>query len=213
MATYETSIKTKEALINAAGELAAEKGFASVSTRAIALRADENVGSIHYHFGSKEKLFEAVVRTVVQVWKANPISAQINRHDTVAPGGQAQAIRAIVHRNITLLFGRESPRWHCRVIFQVMQSKGPLSEIFQTEIIRPSHSAITALLQRIDPAISDREAFLRILIMNTPIFFHADNMGFILDSLHEKRYSADYLQNLEDLIVRQTQLLLGLPPR
>ena len=59
MATYETSIKTKEALINAAGELAAEKGFASVSTRAIALRADENVGSIHYHFGSKEKLFEA----------------------------------------------------------------------------------------------------------------------------------------------------------
>jgi AcrR family transcriptional regulator len=184
-----------------------------VSTRAIALRADENVGSIHYHFGSKEKLFEAVVRTVVQVWKANPISAQINRHDTVAPVGQAQAIRAIVHRNITLLFGRESPRWYCRVIFQVMQSEGPLREIFQREIITPSHAAITALLQRIDPAISDREAFLRILIMNTPIFFHADNMGFILDSLQEKRYSADYLQNLEDLIVRQTQLLLGLPPR
>ncbi len=211
MATYETSVKTKEALINAAGELAAEKGFASVSTRAIALRADENVGSIHYHFGSKEKLFEAVVRTVVQIWKDNPISALISRYDTAAPDGQAGAIRAIVNRNITLLFGRESPRWHCRVIFQVMQNQGPLQEIFQTQIINPSHTAITAVLQRINPAISDREAFLRILIMNTPIFFHADNMDFILGALHEKRYSADYLQNMEDLIVRQTQLLLGLP--
>ncbi|MCJ7600062.1 MAG: TetR/AcrR family transcriptional regulator, partial [Desulfobulbaceae bacterium] len=59
MATYETSLKTREALINAAGELAAEVGFASVSTRAIAVLAKENAGSIHYHFGSKEKLFEA----------------------------------------------------------------------------------------------------------------------------------------------------------
>ena len=212
MATYETSVKTREALIHAAGELAAEKGFASVSTRAIALRADENVGGIHYHFGSKEKLFEAVVRTVVQEWQANPVNELISKHDTSAPEGQARAIRAIAHRNITLLFGRQSPRWHCRVIFQVMQSKGPLREIFQTEIIRPSHSAITALFQRIDPAISDREAFLRILIMNTPIFFHADNMGFILDSLHEQQYSTEYLQHMEDLIVRQTQLLMGLPP-
>jgi AcrR family transcriptional regulator len=211
MATYETSAKTKGALMNAAGELAAEKGFASVSTRAIALRAGENVGSIHYHFGSKDKLFEAVVRKVVQVWQENPVAALISRHDLATPAGQAQAIRAIVHRNISLLFGRKAPRWHCRVIFQVMQSKGPLREIFQTEIITPSHTAITALLQRIDPAISTREAFLRILIMNTPIFFHADNMGFILDTLHEEHYSADYLEMMENLIARQTQLLLGLP--
>lgn len=211
MATYETSVKTKEALINAAGELAAEKGFASVSTRAIALRAGENAGSIHYHFGSKEKLFEAVVRTVVQEWKANPVNELISQHDTTEPEGQARAIRAIVHRSITLLFGRAAPRWHCRVIFQVMQNKSPLQEIFQSEIISPSHAAITALFQRISPAISRQEAFLRILIMHTPIFFHADNMDYVLNSLNEERYSADYLQNMEDLIVRQTQLLMGLP--
>jgi hypothetical protein len=47
--------------------------------------------------------------------------------------------------------------------------------------------------------------------MHTPIFFHADNMDYVLNSLNEERYSADYLQNMEDLIVRQTQLLMGLP--
>ena len=212
MATYETSLKTKEALINAAGELAAEVGFASVSTRAIAVLAKENAGSIHYHFGSKEKLFEAVVQTVVQVWKDNPISELLKQYDSGTPQGQAQAVRAIVHRNIVLLFGRESPGWYCRVIFQVMQNKGPLWEVFKNELITPSHDAIKTLFRRINPAISDKEAFLRILIMNTPVFFHADRIDFILADLGEKRYSTEYLQKMEDIIVLQTQLALGLPP-
>ncbi|MCJ7601344.1 MAG: TetR/AcrR family transcriptional regulator, partial [Desulfobulbaceae bacterium] len=200
------------ALINAAGELAAEVGFASVSTRAIAVLAKENAGSIHYHFGSKEKLFEAMVQTVVQVWKDNPISELLKQYDTGAPQGQAQAVRAIVHRNIVLLFGRALPGWHCRVIFQVMQNKGPLRDIFNNELITPSHAVIKKLLKRINPAIGDKEAFLRILIMNTPVFFHADRMDYILADLGEKRYSAEYLQKMEDIIVLQTQLVLGLPP-
>ena len=212
MATYETSVKTREALINAAGELAAEVGFGSVSTRAIALLANVNVGSIHYHFGGKEKLFEAVVQTVVQVWKDNPVSGLLKQYDTDSLHGQAQVIRAIVHRNIALLFGRKLPAWHCRVIFQVMRNRGPLREIFKNEMINPSHVAITELFRRINPAIDEQEAFLRILIMNTPVFFHADRMDFILADLGEKRYSTGYLQKMEDIIVLQTQLALGLPP-
>ncbi|MBU4264401.1 MAG: TetR/AcrR family transcriptional regulator [Proteobacteria bacterium] len=212
MATYETSLKTREALINATGQLAAEKGFASVSTRAIADLAKENVGSIHYHFGSKDKLFKAVVQTVVQVWKDNPVSELLKKYDTDTPQGQAQAIRAIVHRNIALLFGRELPKWHCRVIFQVVHKEGPLQEIFKNELIKPSHAAVKTLLKRINPAMDDKEAFLRILIINTPVFFHADRMDFIMESLNEKRYTDKYLQKMEDIIVLQTQLVLGLPP-
>lgn len=211
MAIYETSIKTREALLHAAGELAAEKGFHSVSTRAIADRARVNVGSIHYHFGSKEKLFEEVVRTVVKAWQDNPVGELISRQDLESRQGQAMAIRAIVHRNIALLFDREYPGWHCRVIFQVMRKKNSLQQIFKKEVIAPSHNAIIALLQRINPTLDRREAFLRILIMNTPVFFHADRMDFILTDLGEDKYSAAYLRLLEDIIVSQTQLSLGLP--
>ena len=212
MAVYETSLKTREALINAAGELAAEVGFGSVATRAIALAAKVNVGSIHYHFGSKEKLFEAVVQRVLQIWKDNPVSGLLKQYDTGTPQGQAGAIRAIVHRNIALLFDRKLPPWHCRVIFQVMRNKGPLREIFKKEMITPSHVAITELLRRIKPGMDRQETFLRILIMNTPVFFHADRMDFILADLGQKRYSTSYLQKMEDIIVLQTQLLMGLPP-
>ena len=213
MAIYETSLKTREALINGAGELAAKKGFASVSTRAVARFAGVNVGSIHYHFGSKEKLFEAVVQAVLQAWKDNPVSELLEKYETGSPEGQAEALRAIVHRNIVLLFGRDLPDWHCRVLFQVMRNKGPLRERFKREMIAPSHAAISALLRRVNPGIDDKEIFLRILIMNTPVFFHADRMDFLLADLGEKRYSAEYLQKMEDIIVLQTQLAFGLPPR
>jgi len=77
MKKYASSEQTKEALINAAGELAAETGFPNVSTRAIAERANENIGSIHYHFGGKEQLFEAVVQEVVKRCSAYPASRAV----------------------------------------------------------------------------------------------------------------------------------------
>ena len=48
---------TKEQLITSAGELFAEHGFGGVSTRMIADRAGVKLSGIHYHFGSKEKLY------------------------------------------------------------------------------------------------------------------------------------------------------------
>jgi AcrR family transcriptional regulator len=51
----------KEQIINAAIELFAQKGFEGTSIRDLASKADVNVAMINYYFGSKEKLFEALV--------------------------------------------------------------------------------------------------------------------------------------------------------
>ncbi len=51
----------KEQIINAAIELFAEKGFEGTSIRDLASKADVNVAMINYYFGSKDKLFEALV--------------------------------------------------------------------------------------------------------------------------------------------------------
>ncbi|HWB25735.1 MAG TPA: TetR family transcriptional regulator [Chitinophagaceae bacterium] len=51
----------KEQIINAAVELFAQKGFEGTSIRDLASKADVNVAMINYYFGSKEKLFEALV--------------------------------------------------------------------------------------------------------------------------------------------------------
>lgn len=52
----------KEQIIKAAIELFAEKGFEGTSVRDLAAKAEVNVAMVNYYFGSKEKLFEAMVQ-------------------------------------------------------------------------------------------------------------------------------------------------------
>ncbi len=55
----------KDHIIDTAIELFAEKGFEGTSIRDLATRADVNVAMINYYFGSKDKLFEALVERKV----------------------------------------------------------------------------------------------------------------------------------------------------
>lgn len=52
---------TKDRLLRAAHELFAEQGYDRSSVRAITRRAAANLGAITYHFGSKQRLYDAVV--------------------------------------------------------------------------------------------------------------------------------------------------------
>ncbi|MBC5767847.1 TetR/AcrR family transcriptional regulator [Ramlibacter albus] len=68
-ALAEVSVeRKKDHILNAAEALFAEEGFAQVSIRDIADAAQANVAAVNYHFGSKEKLFEALfARRVIPV--------------------------------------------------------------------------------------------------------------------------------------------------
>ena len=50
-----------DAILDAAEWVFAENGFHGATTRAIGERAQANAALIHYYFGSKEALYEAVV--------------------------------------------------------------------------------------------------------------------------------------------------------
>jgi AcrR family transcriptional regulator len=58
----ELQLPTERRLVLAAERLFAERGVDAVSLRAINVAAGTNVASVHYHFGSKEALLEALIR-------------------------------------------------------------------------------------------------------------------------------------------------------
>lgn len=60
--------RKKTLILDAAESLFAEQGFAQVSIREIAVAAKANIAAVNYHFGSKERLFEALfARRVIPV--------------------------------------------------------------------------------------------------------------------------------------------------
>jgi AcrR family transcriptional regulator len=57
-----TTTDTKEQIISVAERLFADRGFAGTTLRNVIIDADVNLAAVHYHFGSKEELFRAVVK-------------------------------------------------------------------------------------------------------------------------------------------------------
>src|SRR5699024_965607 len=73
---------TRQRLLDAALRLFGRDGFDAVSTRALAAAADVNQAAIPYHFDSKEGLYCAVARYIVDNMRASSM------------GPLTQAIRA-----------------------------------------------------------------------------------------------------------------------
>ena len=67
-------IDTKELMLDAAEALFAEHGYEGTTTRMLAKEAGVNIAMVSYYFGSKEKLFEALVESRAGVLRDKLIS-------------------------------------------------------------------------------------------------------------------------------------------
>ncbi|WP_321368105.1 TetR/AcrR family transcriptional regulator [uncultured Desulfuromusa sp.] len=211
MNKYQTSDKTRRALIGAAGELAAEEGFSTITTRKIAERSGENIGSIHYHFGSKEKLFEVTLLAACRSWITHPLAEILVDCNLQSKKGQAEAIIRAITRVTNLLFDRDIPGWHCRVVFQVMQTDNNLRDLFSATVMDEELEQIGKLLNAIDPTLSEELRLQHFLLLFIPLYFHADYRSAILQRLGKEEYSEEYLETLRDSCIRQALMRYHLP--
>ena len=163
-----SEVTTKNRILDTAEQLFATQGLAATSLRAIIKEADVNTASVHYHFGSKEGLIEAVLKR-----QAAPINderlAGLDRLEQERPDGVvpadalvkafvAPAIRTHFKRSakghfIPQLFGRaiSEPDEKLRVIIR---------DIFRDVIIR-----YTAAFARALPHLSQQEVQRRMHLM------------------------------------------------
>lgn len=64
-------IDTKQKILDTAERLIGEQGYAATSLRQVIAEAEVNVAAVHYHFGSKEELLDAVIQR-----KVGPVTAE-----------------------------------------------------------------------------------------------------------------------------------------
>jgi len=130
----------KEQIINAAIDLFAQKGFEGTSIRDLAAKADVNVAMVNYYFGSKEKLFEALVEM-----KAGSSRGVLEGvlHDTKASSWEK--MERVIDSYITRLFSNR--KFH-RVIHQelIMSTRETLQEII-TEILYPNLLIVKQIME------------------------------------------------------------------
>ena len=214
MAVYSTSERTRQALIEAAGQLLAERGVTQVSTRAIAERAGENLGTIHYHFGGKEGLLTEVLRFACRAGGGQTLPEVLNEceHDLDRPTGQIHAIRRMVEHLLGAIFSPARPSWCARVLYQVVQHTGPLRVFLREQLVDPYFDAITRLVLRIRPEWTQQEVYVWAHMVIGPVVFHADHAEIILERLGTKAFPDEYLAKLQKRLADDATRALGLDP-
>jgi len=100
----------KEHIINKAIELFAEKGFEGTSIRDLAAKAEVNVAMVNYYFGSKEKLFEAMVECKAAYLKG--VIEEVSKDNSLT---EIQKLERIVESYVNKMF---SNRLFHRIIHQ-----------------------------------------------------------------------------------------------
>ncbi|MBS1904765.1 MAG: TetR/AcrR family transcriptional regulator [Bacteroidetes bacterium] len=73
----------REAIIDAAEQLFAEKGYDGTSLRELSARAGINVAMVSYYFGSKEELFKTIIE--LRSAQARAFLESLNRNESIDP--------------------------------------------------------------------------------------------------------------------------------
>lgn len=151
---------TKELLISSAGELFAEQGFEGVSTRMIADRAGVKLSAIHYHYGSKEKLYIETClaahsrgnkTTFADVFAENP-----NLIKTAE--GQAEIIRTTIFRNFHDHFKPDRPEWETKILLREIAAPSNAMAALVDVIFRPDAESAASFYKLVCPTATDIEA-------------------------------------------------------
>jgi AcrR family transcriptional regulator len=106
-ASSNRSPETRRRIVAAAGEVFAARGLRGATVRAISARAGVNIAAIAYHFGGKERLYEAVLHeSYEESLLEHPPQFGVS---DFAPA--EERLRAFVRSLLLRVFGEGRPAW------------------------------------------------------------------------------------------------------
>lgn len=131
---------TRIRILEAAGELFSNLGFGETSNKAVAAKAEVDLASINYHFGSRNGLYQAVLGEARRRFLDIADLQRIIQSEQPAPD-KLRALTELVVRKAAR--GRES--WHLRVL--AAEALAPSSH--GQEVLHPEKALKLTLLKQL----------------------------------------------------------------
>jgi len=149
----------RQALLRAAIDLFAERGFDGVSLSQIAGKAGSDIALTRYYFGSKDQLWEAAMTLLAERFAAE-IESAVTEHEVSQPVSLKNIIRAFVFA---------SARWPqvSRIIVFDGNKKDQRGRYIAKHMVMPFYQALSeliaeAVLRGSIPNVSSRTIFFMI---------------------------------------------------
>ncbi|MDR0338538.1 MAG: TetR/AcrR family transcriptional regulator [Planctomycetaceae bacterium] len=152
---------TRELLLDAASRLFAAHGFDKVSTRMIAQEANANLGSIHYHFGSKEALYFETFRVAINADSPLTIEELLAVDPTLltTPEGKAYAIHRLTYDYYNRHYNIPE-KWKRQLILRELYHPSPVYQKLVDEILKIESQRMIDFYFMLAPNASLVDAFV-----------------------------------------------------
>ncbi len=200
---------TKTKLLRSAAKLFARYGLDGVSTRDLAKRSGVNLCSINYYFGTKQKLYEAVLQDVV---------SYISDHFVLSVRKEIESAENMPPREEIKYFIRRFYEFLCSDAVSEVQS-----ELLVKELLKPTAAydqlyltVLEPLLKRLSGLVANelnlapesRQAVLQTHILLGQVVMFRIHKTALLRRLGIKKYTPELMEQTEALLMRSCDAVL-----
>jgi TetR/AcrR family transcriptional regulator, regulator of cefoperazone and chloramphenicol sensitivity len=195
---------TEKRLLEAAGEIFAEHGYRAATVRQICEKARANIAAVNYHFGDKEGLYRAVLRSVhrTSAEKYPPNLA-------VSPATPEQKLRAYVRSLLHRIFDEGRPGWHTKIMIREMLEPTSALDMLVEEGARPLHQELSAIVRELLGSAADDEVVrLSALSVMSQCVYYRRARPVIIRLYPQQRYDSKEVERLTEHITQFSLLAL-----
>lgn len=197
---------TQVRLLDAAGEVFAERGFEKATVRAIVDRAGlKNLAAVNYYFGDKEALYRRTLEHAFQC-RSGEMGAPAWPADMAGFAKLREFIRLVVnHMN--------APRqpWQSRLLILELSNPSPAGADLVRRFIRPIYEALWAILREVLPAdVPQEKLHLISFSIMGQCFYHKIGRPVLQQVVGPDEYNrlgvdqiADHIADFSEHAVRQ----------
>jgi AcrR family transcriptional regulator len=139
----------RERLLDAAGEIFAEKGFKGATIREIIDRAGVNIAAVNYYFRDKERLYIETVKHAVCFSPETRPSWPLGTPPAIK-------LRDFVYFLIGRLLDKNKPAWHARLMMREMAQPSDACTELVRDYIEPMSKILQGILHELLPQDTPR---------------------------------------------------------
>lgn len=197
--------ETKEKLLQTAMELFAKHGIDGVSTRDLVKASGVNLCSINYYFGTKQKLYEAILDDVVEKIVSLVTAKQIPLQ---SQGLSAlEEIKAFAGNLLELLCSDTISSVQAELLIKEIISPTTAYNKLYQQVIEPLHKRLTGLVMQMT-GISEQEAIIKThCIMGQVVMFRVHKEA-LLRRLGTEKYTPELMADIKRQVLTNCEIIL-----
>jgi AcrR family transcriptional regulator len=195
---YGNSMDTYQRLLQAAGEVFAQRGFRAATVREISQRARANVAAVNYHFRDKRALYNSVLQfSLTSALEKYPPDDGLGNNPTAE-----ERLHAFIRSMLFRLLDRGRPAWHGRLMIRELADPTPGLDQLIEESIRPLFLLLNSIVRELMGGAANEDSVLlcSMSIIGQCLFYRHSRP--VISTLYAQRFGPDDIELLVEHITK-----------